>query len=53
MATGCEHYLTREWAGPVHAMMIELCGRCTCDAGDEVVRSLWVEQPALRLLEMV
>ena len=48
--TGCERLLTKEWASEVHALMIELCGRCTCD-DEQAVRELWVERPALRIAE--
>lgn len=47
--TGCERLLTKEWAGPVHELMIELCGRCTCE-DEQVIQTLWVERPALRLI---
>ena len=49
METGCERYLTGEWAPLVHALMIELCGRCTCQDDPAVIQSLWVERPVLRL----
>jgi hypothetical protein len=50
MATGCERFLTEEWAPMVHALMIELCGRCTCEDSPEVIEALWVERPARALL---
>jgi hypothetical protein len=40
--------LTEEWADLAHALMIELCGRCTCE-DMAVVQDLWVERPVLRL----
>lgn len=42
MATGCDRYLTADWAGRVHALMIELCGRCTCEDEQEV-QALWAQ----------
>lgn len=49
METGCDRILTEEWAGMVHELMIELCGRCTCGQPD-VIDALWVERPVLRMI---